>query len=40
MYLHHIKGTAPNKIVIKRLNLNNAEELEEVFNENKNLQKN
>lgn len=40
IYLHHIKGAAPNKIVIKRLNLNNAEELEEVFNENKNLQKN
>ncbi|EPC9469481.1 putative toxin [Campylobacter lari] len=39
IYLHHIKGATPNKIVIKRLNLNNAEELEEVFNENKNLQK-
>ncbi|EAJ8072366.1 hypothetical protein FC240_09190, partial [Campylobacter jejuni] len=23
MYLHHIKGAAPNKIIIKRLNLNN-----------------
>ncbi|XAK37031.1 putative toxin [Campylobacter coli] len=39
IYLHHIKGVAPNKIVIKRLNLNNAEDLEEVFNENQNLQK-
>ncbi|EIJ0822386.1 hypothetical protein LH222_001987, partial [Campylobacter coli] len=24
MYLHHIKGAAPNKIIIKRLNLNNS----------------
>ncbi|MGI7541275.1 hypothetical protein ACNF77_09015 [Campylobacter coli] len=28
MYLHHIK-TAPNKIIIKRLNLNNSANIEE-----------
>ncbi|EEL0829600.1 hypothetical protein G9K10_001793, partial [Campylobacter jejuni] len=29
MYLHHIKGAAPNKIIIKRLNLNNSANIEE-----------
>ncbi|EAL7987900.1 hypothetical protein DWT58_09295, partial [Campylobacter coli] len=28
MYLHHIKGAAPNKIIIKRLNLNNSANIE------------
>ncbi|EAL1123765.1 hypothetical protein B7669_08790, partial [Campylobacter coli] len=32
MYLHHIQGATPNKIIIKRLNLNNAKLLEKVFN--------
>lgn len=40
MYLHHIQGATPNKIIIKRLNLNNAKLLEKVFNKNQNLQKN
>ncbi|WP_300792799.1 putative toxin [Helicobacter sp. UBA3407] len=29
IYLHHIKGAAPNKIMIKRLNLNDSNKLEE-----------
>ncbi|EAL1801746.1 hypothetical protein FCR19_08720 [Campylobacter jejuni] len=40
MYLHHIKGVAPNKIVIKRFDLNYEEKLEEIFNQNQELQKN
>ncbi|HED8364722.1 TPA: hypothetical protein R6D75_001268 [Campylobacter jejuni] len=40
MYLHHIKGVAPNKIIIKRLNLNNPTNIEEELNKNKHLQKN
>ncbi|ECP6062823.1 hypothetical protein FUB94_08315 [Campylobacter jejuni] len=40
MYLHHIKGVAPNKIVIKRLNLNNSANIEEELNKNKQIQKN
>ncbi|EPR5897883.1 putative toxin, partial [Campylobacter jejuni] len=40
MYLHHIKGTAPNKIIIKRLNLNNSANIEEELNKNKQIQKN
>ncbi|EDP8193735.1 hypothetical protein GUU30_08965, partial [Campylobacter jejuni] len=32
MYLHHIKGAAPNKIIIKRLNLNNSANIEEELN--------
>ncbi|HIH2129308.1 TPA: putative toxin [Campylobacter coli] len=40
MYLHHIKGAAPNKIVIKRLNLNNSANIEEELNKNKQIQKN
>ncbi|EKJ5715127.1 hypothetical protein PJP23_001940, partial [Campylobacter coli] len=39
MYLHHIKGAAPNKIVIKRLNLNNSANIEEELNKNKQIQK-
>ncbi|HIH2260082.1 TPA: putative toxin, partial [Campylobacter coli] len=39
MYLHHIKGVAPNKIVIKRLNLNNSANIEEELNKNKQIQK-
>ncbi|EJK6698339.1 hypothetical protein O5F82_001852, partial [Campylobacter coli] len=35
MYLHHIKGAAPNKIMIKRLNLNNPANIEEELNKNK-----
>ncbi|EJB0504357.1 hypothetical protein MWY12_001789, partial [Campylobacter jejuni] len=35
MYLHHIKGAAPNKIIIKRLNLNNSANIEEELNKNK-----
>ncbi|ELD0352837.1 hypothetical protein QXC15_001938, partial [Campylobacter coli] len=34
MYLHHIKGAAPNKIIIKRLNLNNSANIEEELNKN------
>ncbi|HED6594970.1 TPA: hypothetical protein R5Z00_001657 [Campylobacter coli] len=37
MYLHHIQGATPNKIIIKRLNLNNAKELEQVFNANQDI---
>ncbi|ENF9406757.1 hypothetical protein ABR378_001728 [Campylobacter jejuni] len=40
IYLHHIKGTAPNKIIIKRLNLNNSANIEEELNKNKQIQKN
>lgn len=40
MYLHHIKGAAPNKIMIKRLNLNNPANIEEELNKNKQIQKN
>ncbi|OWK87269.1 hypothetical protein B5Z70_08605 [Campylobacter jejuni] len=40
MYLHHIKGAAPNKIIIKRLNLNNPANIEEELNKNKQIQKN
>ncbi|WP_412097417.1 restriction endonuclease fold toxin 7 domain-containing protein [Campylobacter lari] len=40
MYLHHIKGVAPNKIMIKRLNLNNPANIEEELNKNKQIQKN
>ncbi|EOI2962974.1 putative toxin [Campylobacter jejuni] len=40
MYLHHIKGVAPNKIIIKRLNLNNPANIEEELNKNKQIQKN
>ncbi|MGH2327475.1 putative toxin [Campylobacter taeniopygiae] len=40
MYLHHIKGVAPNKIIIKRLNLNNPASIEEELNKNKQIQKN
>ncbi|EGV1490718.1 hypothetical protein MBW14_001734 [Campylobacter coli] len=40
MYLHHIKGAAPNKIIIKRLNLNNPVHIEEELNKNKQIQKN
>lgn len=39
IYLHHIKGAAPNKIMIKRLNLNDSNKLEEELNKNKSLQK-
>ncbi|EIJ7415670.1 hypothetical protein LI580_001611, partial [Campylobacter jejuni] len=35
IYLHHIKGAAPNKIIIKRLNLNNSANIEEELNKNK-----
>ncbi|EOZ7201772.1 putative toxin, partial [Campylobacter coli] len=38
MYLHHIKGAAPNKIIIKRLNLNNSANIEEELNKNKQIQ--
>ncbi|HHW4618920.1 TPA: putative toxin, partial [Campylobacter coli] len=34
IYLHHIKGAAPNKIIIKRLNLNNSANIEEELNKN------
>ncbi|WP_243705618.1 putative toxin [Campylobacter lari] len=40
IYLHHIKGVAPNKIVIKRLNLNDPVHIEEELNKNKQIQKN
>ncbi|AJD01861.1 putative toxin [Campylobacter lari] len=40
IYLHHIKGVAPNKIMIKRLNLNNPANIEEELNKNKQIQKN
>lgn len=40
MYLHHIEGAAPNKIIIKRLNLNNSANIEEELNKNKQIQKN
>lgn len=40
MYLHHIKGAAPNKIIIKKLNLNNSANIEEELNKNKQIQKN
>lgn len=40
MYLHHIKGVAPNKIMIERLNLNNPANMEEELNKNKQIQKN
>ncbi|EOU3215486.1 putative toxin [Campylobacter coli] len=40
MYLHHIKGAAPNKIIIKRLNLNNSANIEEELNKNNQIQKN
>ncbi|WP_257913162.1 restriction endonuclease fold toxin 7 domain-containing protein [Campylobacter lari] len=40
MYLHHIKGATPNKIMIKRLNLNNPANIEEELNKNKQIQKN
>ncbi|EAI3897819.1 hypothetical protein YZ25_07755 [Campylobacter lari] len=40
MYLHHIKGAAPNKIMIKRLNLNDPVHIEEELNKNKQIQKN
>lgn len=40
MYLHHIKGAATNKIIIKRLNLNNSANIEEELNKNKQIQKN
>ncbi|EAK3634540.1 hypothetical protein BHV06_09325 [Campylobacter jejuni] len=40
IYLHHIKGVAPNKIIIKRLNLNNLANIEEELNKNKQIQKN
>lgn len=38
IYLHHIKGAAPNKIMIKRLNLNDSKKLEEELNKNQSLQ--
>lgn len=38
IYLHHIKGAAPNKIIIKRLNLNDATQIEEELNKDQNLQ--
>ncbi|WP_215446903.1 putative toxin [Campylobacter coli] len=40
IYLHHIKGAAPNKIIIKRLNLNNSANIEEELKKNKQIQKN
>ncbi|AJC92628.1 restriction endonuclease fold toxin 7 family protein [Campylobacter subantarcticus LMG 24377] len=40
MYLHHIKGATPNKIMIKRLNLNDPANIEEELNKNKQIQKN
>lgn len=40
IYLHHIKGAAPNKIMIQRMDLNDSKKLEEVFNKDQNLQKN
>ncbi|QOR00524.1 putative toxin [Campylobacter sp. 2014D-0216] len=40
MYLHHIKGATPNKIMIKRLNLNDPVHIEEELNKNKQIQKN
>lgn len=40
IYLHHIKGAAPNKIMIKRLNLNDPVHIEEELNKNKQIQKN
>lgn len=40
IYLHHIKGAAPNKVIIKRLNLNNSANIEEELNKNKQIQKN
>ncbi|WP_273211846.1 putative toxin [Helicobacter rodentium] len=39
IYLHHIKGAAPNKIMVKRLNLNDSNKLGEELNKNKSLQK-
>lgn len=39
IYLHHIKGAAPNKIMVKRLDLNDSNKLEEELNKNKSLQK-
>lgn len=39
IYLHHIKGAAPNKTMVKRLNLNDSNKLEEELNKNKSLQK-
>ncbi|TLD79755.1 hypothetical protein LS70_009615 [Helicobacter sp. MIT 11-5569] len=40
IYIHHIKGVAPNKIMIKRMDLNDAAKMEKEFNEKQNLQKN
>ncbi|WP_289686382.1 putative toxin [Helicobacter rodentium] len=39
IYLHHIKGAAPNKIMVKRLDLNDSNKLEEELSKNKSLQK-
>lgn len=38
IYLHHIKGAAPNKIMVKRLDLNDSNKLEKELNKNKGLQ--
>lgn len=38
IYLHHIKGAAPNKIIIKRLDLNDATQIEEELNKDQNIQ--
>ena len=38
IYLHHIKGAAPNKIMVKRLDLNDSNKLEEELNKNQSLQ--
>lgn len=40
IYIHHIKGAAPNKIMIKRMDLNDAAKMEKEFNKNQSLQKN
>lgn len=39
MYIHHIKGVAPNKIIVRRLDLNNPLTIEDEFNARKHLQK-
>lgn len=38
IYLHHIKGAAPNKIMVKRLDLNDATQIEEELNKDQNIQ--
>lgn len=38
IYLHHIKGAAPNKIIVKRLDLNDATQIEEELNKDQNIQ--